>query len=156
MNVGKVPPDGFLRCLSKADRVKMFPGTAGLTRKECAERYDAGQEKQLQQDICAWLKMQPDCFVEMPPRMDKRTTLQKGRPDFVACVCGIYLAIEAKASGGLPTSEQAAFMDNVSKAKGRTLLAYNLKSVISVVNGIRAEVRIAKEALERDGWRNKE
>ena len=45
-----------------------------------------------------------------------------GVPDFLCCVRGYFLAIEAKAKGGKPTALQVKNMDDIRKAGGVSLV----------------------------------
>ena len=45
-----------------------------------------------------------------------------GVPDFLCCVRGYFLAIEAKAKGGKPTALQVRNMDDIRKAGGVSLV----------------------------------
>lgn len=45
-----------------------------------------------------------------------------GVPDFLCCVNGKFLAIEAKAKGGKPTALQTSHMDNIKEAGGLALV----------------------------------
>jgi Holliday junction resolvase len=45
-----------------------------------------------------------------------------GVPDFLCCVNGFFVAIEAKAGKGVPTALQEKNMRDIGKAGGRTLV----------------------------------
>jgi pantoate kinase len=45
-----------------------------------------------------------------------------GVPDFLVCLNGEFLAIEAKAGKGIPTALQEKNMRDIEKAGGRTLI----------------------------------
>lgn len=41
-----------------------------------------------------------------------------GVPDFLCCLNGKFLAVEAKANGGIPTALQHKHLDDIQKASG--------------------------------------
>lgn len=155
----KVPPENILQRMSPIDRAKHFPGTAGMTEQECGEKYAAGQEKRLQDDIAGWFDTQGIYYIRS--RMDRKTTTRRGTPDFIVCIniagldLGALLAIECKSEGNTLTSEQVREMADIRASKGRVMVAFNLASVIGVVRQLQAELRQALEALLHDGWRKK-
>jgi pantoate kinase len=61
-----------------------------------------------------------------------------GVPDFLVCLNGEFLAIEAKAGRGIPTALQEKNMRDIEKAGGRTL----------VVNEQTLELKVLEAVLE--------
>ena len=61
-----------------------------------------------------------------------------GVPDFLVCLNGEFLAIEAKAGRGIPTALQEKNMRDIEKAGGRTL----------VVNEQALELKVLEAVLE--------
>jgi hypothetical protein len=53
----------------------------------------------------------------------------KGTSDIIALYKGVYLSIEVKYGKGKPTPEQLSFLDNVAKAGGVGLLAYDVDAI---------------------------
>lgn len=62
-----------------------------------------------------------------------------GDPDTIACVDGLFVAIEAKTPGKNMTEEQELRRIQIERAGGMHLLAYTLQDVIDLVRNIRAE-----------------
>lgn len=50
-----------------------------------------------------------------------------GTPDILACIDGIFVAIEVKQPGGLVTPLQAAHIELIKKAGGVAFVAYSLQ-----------------------------
>lgn len=71
-------PENILKHMSKADRAKL--GKAGVLASEATEKFSAKREKDVQRDICNWLR-QRDIFYFWS-RTDRKTTTIKGTPDF--------------------------------------------------------------------------
>jgi hypothetical protein len=61
-----------------------------------------------------------------------------GTPDFLCCVNGKFLAIEAKANKGVPTALQYKNLHDIEQAGGRTL----------VINEAGVESKILEAVLE--------
>ena len=61
-----------------------------------------------------------------------------GVPDFLCCINGQFMAIEAKACKGIPTALQEKNMRDIEKAGGRTL----------VVNEQALELKVLEAVLE--------
>lgn len=73
-------PENFLRCMSAEDRKLL--GKGGMTADEALEKYEARNEKQLQEQICNYLRLHGIWFARS--RMDRATTNGLGQPDFIA------------------------------------------------------------------------
>ena len=132
----KSVPDSFRKKLPAKERKAL--GKHGMTAAEARERYRSGQEKILQGDIAAWLDIEGIWYTRS--RMDRKTTLRKGTPDFICCVNGLFLAIEAKCEGGEVKEEQAEAISRIWGSSGylHAMVAYTLKQVIFRVKELRA------------------
>jgi pantoate kinase len=62
-----------------------------------------------------------------------------GVPDFLCCVAGRFLAIEAKAGKGTTTALQDEHLDRITKSDGVTLIVneQNLHTLVAVVAFLR-------------------
>ncbi len=89
-------PDNILKRMPRPDRPK---GNAGLTNSEAKAKHDGRLEKELQKQIANWLRLNGVFFVRS--RMDKRTTVTPGTPDFVLAIEGNPVALEAKTQSDL-------------------------------------------------------
>lgn len=147
----KSAPESFKTKLSSSERKVL--GKHGWTKQECKEAYEAKNEKELQEQIVAWLDIERIYYVR--PRMDKRTTVRHGTPDFIVAVSGIFLAIECKTSTGRVSSDQDREIQAIKESGGRTLIARTLYAVQQEVRNIQAEMRFVRETLKREGWKLK-
>lgn len=105
-------PDSFLRRMSKEDRAQL--GRGGMTQDEALAKFEARNERQLQEQIANYLRLNGIFFIRS--RMDKKSTTQCGTPDFCFCVprileCPPYVrptptAIEVKYGKGALSDEQ--------------------------------------------------
>lgn len=59
-----------------------------------------------------------------------------GVPDFLVCLNGEFLAIEAKAGRGVPTALQEKNMRDIEKAGGRTLVVNEQSLELKVLEAI--------------------
>ena len=59
-----------------------------------------------------------------------------GVPDFLGCLNGEFLAIEAKAGRGVPTALQEKNMRDIEKAGGRTLVINEQSLELKVLEAI--------------------
>lgn len=66
-------------------------------------------------------KYKPHLWYFMP----RGTTFgMSGVPDFICCVCGVFVGVEAKAGKGKPSPLQLAVMENIRVAEGVTFVVY--------------------------------
>jgi hypothetical protein len=89
-NMTGIMPQNIVDCMDPKDR-------AALGRKSSAEaRADAiaKNEKQIQKQIADFLRLLNVPFYHS--RMDRKTTTQKGTPDFLVCRKGRFVAWEVK------------------------------------------------------------
>jgi hypothetical protein len=141
-------PDHFKTKLPPEERKAM--GKAGWTKEDAEARFSCRQERRLQDEVAAWLDISGIWYSRS--RMDKRTTNKAGTPDFLCCVEGQFFAIECKSARGRLSEAQDEAIKHIWACRGIAIIAYSLKRVIDEVESIRAKVRIAREALEKNGW----
>lgn len=115
-----VLPDRVLTKISAENRKSL--GKAGLTAKECQERFEARSERELQALIVSDLLRREIYFSRS--RMDRKTTNAKGTPDFICCMpfplsslC-TFLAIECKHGSGVLSAEQEIERQKILKNNG--------------------------------------
>ena len=108
-------------------------GREGMTGDEAKKRFQKGEEKKLQALISNYLNLHGIWFTWQ--RTDKRATSRVGTPDFL-CVKpgGTFLAVEAKASGGTLSREQAVALSEIRNLGGIAIVAYTLQDVIDALN----------------------
>ncbi len=61
---------------------------------------------------------------------------EKGTSDIIACVRGVFIAIEAKMPGNKPTQAQLDFLERVRQAGGVGIVAYDVETVNNLVDEI--------------------
>lgn len=98
----KYLPENILSKISKKDRAPL--GKAGRTAAECQEVQVARSEKELQNQIEALLRRRG--YIPARQRMDKRSNLAKGMPDFFFSVNGCAVYWEVKFGKGSTSPEQ--------------------------------------------------
>lgn len=99
-----------------------------VTLEECAELEN---ERELQDQVASYLRFKQIPFVRS--RTDKRTTNQVGTSDFICCVNGRFLALEAKMPGKRPTAEQEAFLEAVRLAGGHACVVHSLGKAVEAL-----------------------
>ena len=97
-----------------------------LSQKKDSKRFPL--EADLTKIVKEWLDVQPDiAFYKASDRY------QKGISDIIACVGGIFVAIELKADDGEATPHQNLFIKYIIKTGGIGGVAYTLKEVKELV-----------------------
>lgn len=126
-------PDHFLSKLPPEERRKL--GRAGMTSEEAQARYVARSERELQGQVAQHLNRHQIPFFN--PRMDRKSTVQVGMPDFVVCLPpnGRFVGIETKcqATRGRLSPEQEASMARILAAGGTYLIIYSLEQLIQAL-----------------------
>lgn len=61
---------------------------------------------------------------------------QAGIPDILGCYTGLFIAIEVKCPGEVPTLLQGHCMKLLKKAGARVGVAYNVEDAIKIRNGV--------------------
>ena len=132
-------PDHFVSRLPPEERKKL--GRAGMTQEEAQKIYVARTERELQGDVSDWLRANRIPYFS--PRFDKRTTVQVGMPDYIACVervidgekVGLFTAIECKCrvTRGKLTEEQMARMGQIIGASGVYLVIYAVEELVKAL-----------------------
>lgn len=147
MNLPAVLSEGFLKAMPEEERRRL--GAAGLLQEDKErmalekerKRVDVPtrDEKALQRDLINWLHLHGHYFVRA--RMDKKTTVAKGTPDFIVCVkpAGFFLGIETKRAKGTLTPEQAKTGVAIRASHGRYIVARNLQDVIDAIDNLNAQ-----------------
>ncbi len=95
-------PVKVLRRISAEDRARL--GKAGQLPEETRAKAEAVTEREIQNEICAFLSMRG--YVFSRPAMHKRSTIRQGWPDITLSVKGRAVALEVKAAKGKLSPEQ--------------------------------------------------
>lgn len=133
----KYLPENILSKISKKDLAPL--GKAGRTAAECQEVYLAGEELRLQKDIANYLKhVQPPVYVHQAP-MRKKAQGKPGRADFIVCVQGRWLSLEAKSSVGKQSDEQRVHQAEIGAAGGIYWICRSLFDVKYILTMIKED-----------------
>lgn len=126
-------PEHFLRLMPEADRRAM--GKAGMTIPEIADRNAAKLEKQIHDQIEAYLRIQGITYRH--DRMDRKTTGTVGWPDFTFAVNGAPVAIEVKRPGQRPTADQIDVMAGLVRDGWNVRVVFGVADVVDLVRSLR-------------------
>jgi hypothetical protein len=126
-----VLPNSFLRCMSPEDRASL--GKADQTFEGACEKGELKSEKELQRLIANWLTINEIYFVRQ--RMDKKSNLREGTPDFLVCFKGQFIALEVKVGGNHPTPEQERELQAVRDSGGKAFPVRSLDEVRTILKG---------------------
>jgi hypothetical protein len=102
-------PDNILRLMPKEERERL--GKAGITRDEAVQSAEAKNERDLQDQIQAFLQIRE--IIVGRQRMDKKSNMIEGWPDIVFCYRGIPWAWEVKLPGKEPEPHQQACLEKM-------------------------------------------
>ncbi len=102
----KTLPEAFLSKLSKAQRKPL--GKAGRTASECQDVQVAKSERELQNQIESLLRRRG--YLPARQRMDRKSNLAKGMPDFFFSVNGCAVYWEVKFGKGSTSPEQDSML----------------------------------------------
>lgn len=128
-----VLPDKFLRCMPKAERKRL--GKSGLLMEELILRDRIKTEKQFQENILAYLRLHN--IVAGRQRMDKKSNMAVGWPDFVFAVPpGIPVAFESKLPGQDQTPEQKDMQKKMEANGWRYFVVHDMHEVKNILESI--------------------
>lgn len=106
-------PDKFLDKIADPAERKRLTGSP-LTSPERIAKEDAKLERELHKLISQELNRRQIPFIHS--RTDKKTTQQKGIPDFVFVINGQPFAVECKTAVGALTKEQESILTDMKKS----------------------------------------
>lgn len=101
-------PDHILRRMDPKDRPK---GTAGMTAEEAGKAFAHKREKEAHDIYSGWLRQVGLFFIHS--RMDRKSTVQNGTPDFAVFSNGKAIFIEFKQPGNVPSQDQIEVMEKI-------------------------------------------
>jgi len=108
-----------------------------MTLPDIEEQVRVNSEKALQRQIADWLRMKGVPVGN--PRMDRKTTLAVGWPDFVfpwAPWRGKFVALEAKTENGKQSEEQKRFERLIIECEGCYYVVRSLADVVSALSKV--------------------
>lgn len=134
-----IPSNKMLSLMSKQDRAPM--GKAGVTTKEANAKHEALAEREIQRQIEAWLRSQEFYFVRS--RMDRKTSVQVGTPDYIVSAYGCFVAFEVKTATGKLSEAQERAGAQIQANAGRFHVVRSLAEVVSILKdlAVRKEMR---------------
>jgi len=112
--------------MDPADRKRL--GKAGITMKEAIEKAEVKQEKDLHEQIVAYLEQHHGVKVGHA-RMDKKSTFTEGWPDLTFSINGKACALELKVGKKKPEPEQMACMSDMLVDGWRVQVVRSLEEV---------------------------
>lgn len=139
MNLAKQPknPNKIRTVVSENIMRHMDPETRKkhglLLGEERAQKADRETERKMHVEVSRELLRNGVCFIEA--RMDKRSTIPKGHPDFTCLKNGYVLLLELKAGGGRLSSDQLDRIGELDKSGNPTTVA---SSTLEAINAIHA------------------
>lgn len=122
-------PDNILRCMNPSDRKAM--GKAGMTQCEATAINVARLEKEIHTTLGQWLRLND--FVFIHSRTDKRSTQEKGVPDFIIMRNNRVLCIECKLPSNKLQPDQEAFKAKLERNGMPLHIAYDAETCIELV-----------------------
>ena len=129
----KVLPENILNKMSKEDRdqfaLAVGVRSAGLTKEEIYEENYKKQEKHIQNEIAAFLRLKDIPYINPP--MHKKSGLPLGWTDFTFAINGKACAVEAKAPGGTLREEQKNLHQTLLKSGWKVAVVYSLAEFIA-------------------------
>lgn len=109
-----IPSDRMLQLMSPRDRKSS--GKVGKLASECQAVIEAKSEKQVQEQIANWLRLNGIPFHRA--RMDKKTTGTVGFPDFCFPHKGTFYGIEVKVGANKLSFEQEQCLAAIAAHRG--------------------------------------
>jgi hypothetical protein len=137
-------PDRVLRLMPKEERKPM--GKAGVTSAEAQEKQDDRSERELQNQMENWFRL--NGIPAFRQRMDKKSNMPKGTPDFLCCVDGWFVAFEVKIGSNTTTLEQMNCLASINHAKGCARVVFSLDGVKKTVADLRMNQPGVKVSIE--------
>jgi hypothetical protein len=129
-------PDAMFRLMAPEDRAQVVRPTCGAvpsTPCPCAAK-DSPTEKELQAHIANLLNQR--CIFHLRSRMDKKTTLPCGMPDFfIFLPSGRFLAVECKVEGGRLSDDQKRVFDRFWAYTGHVVhIVWTFQQFVELLN----------------------
>lgn len=124
-------PDKMLRMIDPKIRATM--GKAGMTSEEGVAKFEARSERELQQQIESWLRLQR--IEVLRPRMDKKTGIKVGWPDLSLSIHGAFVSFEVKTATGTlsPDQERQHALMRAEPNCAQVHVVRSLQEVIDIV-----------------------
>jgi hypothetical protein len=131
-------PEQLKEVLSKPGMASANPASAPkieqATQPSTPSKADILSERKLQDLINNWLLRNGFYFIRQ--RMDRKSTLTIGAPDFHVCNKndnGRMIGLEVKVGNNHPTEEQNREMDRLRNSQGKAFTVRSLEEVIRIL-----------------------
>lgn len=98
-----------------------------MTADECHVK----SERELQNLIENWFRLQG--IPAFRQRMDKRSNMKVGTPDFIVCHQGGFYAFEVKVGNNVLTKEQNDCLNEIETAGGQSWVVRSLSEVKRII-----------------------
>lgn len=120
--------------ISKSDYLTMLTRLDKNKVREPA-KHGPKLEGDLHQQIIAYCNSQWPKWKYIHARMDKKSTIQKGAPDFVIFLPGRVCCVECKRPGEKPTQEQLAWAKEMEMLQHKVHVVTSFEQFLNVVDG---------------------
>lgn len=120
-------PENIRRCMPREDR-KVLDAP---TNEELAAKLERAGERLLHDQFENWCRINGLIYVHS--RMDRKSTIAAGHPDFTVLWKGRGCCVEFKGPGGTLSEDQKLVMKKLGDAQVPTLVTQDVKEAISWV-----------------------
>jgi hypothetical protein len=122
-------PNHVRRLMPREERAKDH---ALLTSEEVQSNIDARSERELQALIENWFRIQDPPIPAFRQRMDKKSNMPIGTPDFLVCYRGVFYALEVKVGSNHPTPEQTRCLQSIEAQGGIAAVVRSLNDLHTI------------------------
>lgn len=124
-------PNHILKLMPKEDRPIGIPG---MTHEEIEDRNQKRNEREIQGQISNYLRLREIVFCN--PRMDKKSNIQEGWPDFSFAYCSIPIGLEVKTSSGTASGAQIATHERMRRNGWQVFIVRSVEEVKVILDTI--------------------
>jgi predicted transglutaminase-like cysteine proteinase len=128
----EIIPENILSKMEPADRAKL-PKQIRLTAAECSANNDRKRELTMHAEFARWLTLRKKVISYIQANPTKRSTIQKGHPDFTILYMNRCLMIEFKVPPNRLTPEQIERFSELSAAGNETIVCTSAGDAIQLV-----------------------
>lgn len=117
-----------LPCALESVQSAQAQGVATALASPAQERWQAGEEKKLNELVCIDLRRR-GAYV-LVSRTDKQPTIRRGHPDLTVMHLGRVVCIELKAHGGRLSQHQRECIEDIERSGVPVLVSYSFRESI--------------------------
>lgn len=129
-------PEHILKRMNKEDRPDGIPG---MTHEEIKDRNKKKNEREIQGQISNYLRLRGIVFCN--PRMDKKSSIHEGWPDYTFAYHGHAVGIEVKSEAGIPARAQILTHEQMRKNGWKVFIVKSVEEVKKILDAIENEQR---------------